>query len=551
MKQLKTTTFILLFLLLWIPLLQQLTGIFKETRLKGAYVESVMPKFSADSLKTFGYQKQFEKYQNEHFGLRPLFVKLKNTLEYLLFGELSVTDNVLGKNGLIFSRGSIGRTLGIYYNGREQNEATAEKIRFMKEALERRGSHVIVLMAPSKEMVFPEYLPDSYLGQAKPANDYSDLVRSLNRAGVPLLDFCTYFRKMKDTSSIQLFTKTGFHWSVYAASLAEDSLLHFIRPYVKGPMLEYRRVGAEWSDTARLSDADFEDPQNLFISLQQDRYLYPKLEMVKGTAGRKRPKVIIIGDSFFWQIKDQKRLKTIFSPDSKYWYYFASTSFPLNDDAGVPLRNINIIEELETADIVLLSGSMGTFDHFPFGVSDYYYEHIAQQKELIKGIFAYLWDHPEWAKGLPESSRANNDVYTRLVEKEAIKICSYKRTIRLKANNGRFVSADGARNNIAVCDKQKASTWETLGLIPLGGNKYAISSYKNRYFSAELGGRGELIANRPAIRDWEVFTMLELEDGRVAFKAANGKYVSLDETSLQLFAKAASVGPGEKFLMMD
>ena len=35
------------------------------------------------------------------------------------------------------------------------------------------------------------------------------------------------------------------------------------------------------------------------------------------------------------------------------------------------------------------------------------------------------------------------------------------------------------------------------------------------------------------------------------FKAANGKYLSVDEKSLQLFARSESIGKSEKFEMMS
>lgn len=132
-------------LLLWIPLLQQLTHFFTEPKLKGAFTMPAKPVFSPDSLNTFHYQKQVEDYLNYNFGFRGLFVKIKNSLEYAFWKEIPVEDNVEGKDGVIFSKGSLYRSMGVFYNGKEKNEKTIERINFLKEDLEKRGSHLLVV----------------------------------------------------------------------------------------------------------------------------------------------------------------------------------------------------------------------------------------------------------------------------------------------------------------------------------------------------------------------------------------------------------------------
>jgi hypothetical protein len=81
-------------------------------------------------------------------------------------------------------------------------------------------------------------------------------------------------------------------------------------------------------------------------------------------------------------------------------------------------------------------------------------------------------------------------------------------------------------------------------------NKCAISTNLNRFFSAELAQHNEITATREGIADWETFTMEKLDSAHVAFKAANGKYLSLDEKSLQIFAVGEMIGRQETFEMV-
>ncbi len=554
MKRLKYLLFLILMLLLWLPMVQQLTGYFTEPLLKGAFTVPSKPVFSMDSLKIFRYQKQTEDYLNYSFGFRGLFVKIKNSLEYIFWKEIPVEDNVEGKDGYIFSKGSILGSIGVYYNGIEKNKTKIEKINFLKESLEKHGSHLLVMMAPSKECVLTGNLPYIYHNQFKNHTNYKDLVEGYKKYNIPFIDFCSYFRKINDTSRFPLYTKTGFHWSAYGASVAHDSLIHFISRYFDKPMPTYIREGVEWSDTARWSDNDFEDPQNFFFKLDHSRYVYPKLKILESSKKNFRPKVVIIGDSFFWQLKDQKMMKDIFSEDSKFWYYFATTSFPIGDVAGVPLKEINIIQELQTADLVILVGSMGTLADFPFGVTDYYYENF-EKPEMVKGIFdgikEYIKGMPKWIEKLSKAALLNSKPVDEIIDSEAKRILSDKISFNFKAKNGKYVCADAANNNIVIADKEQASAWELFSYFQLDENNIVLTSFRDKILSAELSGKGEITATRNKIGAWEIFEKLDLGNNLVAFKATNGKYLRVDEKTKQIFADGNSIGENEKFKMIN
>ena len=515
LKRIKIGLLVLLMAVLWLPLFQENQNFFYETKLTGAFVMPEKPEFSVDSFLSNNFQKKWEDYEDHNFGFRAPLIRIKNGLEYILFKEIDNGDIIEGKRGFLYSSGSARRTMrGDFYNGKESNENTISKIKFLKEGIEKHGGHFAVVIVPSKESVVPENLPSEYNNAVATNSDYKDFVRGYKKNNIPLIDLTAYFRKIRNTCPDQLFTKTGFHWSVYGASIAQDTILKYCQTFLPDPMPSYKRSGVECSDTARVADADFEDVMNLPFSLQQSKYIYPKLDMIPASLKNHRPKVIIIGDSFFWQIKNLKNLMNIFSEDSRYWYYFKS-SFPLSDAAWNAIKDVNVVKELESADFVLLVGSMGTMGEFPFGVTDYYYEHITKP-ELFQN------------------------------EKGVVKKLFY-----FKAANNKYVCADGARNNIVIADRDVAGSWETFSLLELGNNQCAISSSSNKFLSAELGHENEITATRDKVAGWETFTMVKLENNFVAFKAVNGKYLSLDKKSSQIFATGDSVGKNEQFVLIN
>jgi hypothetical protein len=109
-QKLKVILFAILFALLWLPFIQEQTKLFKEPELTGAFVKPNKPKFSIDSLNKLSFQKQFEDFENYNFGFRGLMVKLRNSIDYVLFNDLSV-DYLRGKNGYIFNLPSVEKTL--------------------------------------------------------------------------------------------------------------------------------------------------------------------------------------------------------------------------------------------------------------------------------------------------------------------------------------------------------------------------------------------------------------------------------------------------------
>lgn len=377
-QAIKTILFFFLIGILWLPVFQESTGYFNETKLNGAYVDPAKPVFSWDSWTALDFQKKFEDFKNHHFGFRGFLVKMKNSMEYFLFGKINATDIIEGKKGYLFSYGSVNRYYGNLYNGEEKNSKTLEKIKFMKEGIEKKGKHFLCIIAPPKESVVPELLGDEYASMADKKTDCDDFIQGYRENNIPFIDFCSYFKAIKDTSSYPLFTKTGFHWSVYGASLAHDSLLKYIENLFGKDLPGYSRTGIEISDTARDSEADFEEPMNLLFKISDLRYYYPKFEMTTPSEGNFRPRVIIIGDSFFWQIKNLRLMMHVFSEDSRYWYYF-SKSFPLSDLAGSEMKDVDVMKEIESADLVILFSNISTMDDFPFGVADYYHENYEKK----------------------------------------------------------------------------------------------------------------------------------------------------------------------------
>lgn len=542
----KKIIFAALIFLMFVPLLQQVTGYFYESELKGAYVKPEKPRFSLSKITSLEFQQKTEEYQNFNFGFRSFLIRLRNSINYLFFKDIAVSDQIEGKNGFIYSVGSIERNItGSAYNGKEKNNSTILQLKNIVDILEKKNVSVVLVLAPSKESIMPENLPWQYINVKKNGSDYDDFLSYLNKYNIPFIDFNSHFKSIKSEFQYPLFTKTGFHWSVYGASLAHDSLVAYLQKMVSYSIPKYIRSGVQFSDTAQLSDADFEPQMNLFFSLQDDKYVYPKLEMDSSSLKNKKPKVVIIGDSFFYTIKNLNKLQYIFSDDSKYLYYFKK-SFPLSDAAGSDMSDIDVMSEIESADVIMLVASLGTLGEFPYGFSDYYLNNQSSGGILdcIKGSIKNM---PTRYQFTITKAEENNTSLDSFINNQSKTIYRNIQKIQLKAFNGKYVCADASKNNLLFANRNEAYGWETFSLINFDDGKSALYSNSNKFLCAELNSLKEITATRESIGNWESFKLIYINENVVAIKADNGKYVSIDNETFQLYATSDSIGEKEKF----
>lgn len=110
-------------------------------------------------------------------------------------------------------------------------------------------------------------------------------------------------------------------------------------------------------------------------------------------------------------------------------------------------------------------------------------------------------------------------------------------TIALRASNGQYVAAEGGGGGPLVANRPRLREWETFELVDLGaggvGRRVALRVHDGHFVAAEGGGGGALVANRGRARSWETFELRDLGrtprgQRRVAFRSANGRYITAE-----------------------
>jgi len=172
---------------------------------------------------------------------------------------------------------------------------------------------------------------------------------------------------MKDTSRYPLYSKTGIHWSLYGVAIAVDSLVKYMEKVAGIDMVDFGWNGVEVSSTPRDTDDDIAEGMNLLFPIKTGKLAYPNLQF-NDSPEKVRPKVLVIGDSYYWNIMGSGIGSRLFG-DNSFWFY--------NQEAHNPawpsprqVNSLNVLEELDRQDFVILLSTEANLFKFPFGFLD-------------------------------------------------------------------------------------------------------------------------------------------------------------------------------------
>lgn len=208
-----------------LPMLQQHVRIVPRVKLGGVEKPVERPEFSLSAWFNGSFQPAFERRYNHRFSLRPLLIKSWNQIYYTLFAALPArkggTGVVLGTDNYLYEDAYI-RTYNRNDDRTEDDLRTiSRRVRELQDYLAARGIAFLLVIAPSKVEIYPEFVPEGRLrpGRAQRRTVRDRITPLLREAGVNLLDVHEWFLEMKPSSPYPLFSKTGTHWNQYGAAL--------------------------------------------------------------------------------------------------------------------------------------------------------------------------------------------------------------------------------------------------------------------------------------------------------------------------------------------
>jgi hypothetical protein len=372
MRNKRKYIFLFFLLLLLLPEAKRRLGFIHSDPLNGAYTVPELPVASWTSWFRGQFQADYDKAYEQNVGFREDLVRLNNQLNYSLFNFTTAKSVVVGKNGYLMEQGYIDGCLGTDFVDSNWVRLRMLKTKYVQEELEKRGKHLLVILAPGKASFYKEFIPERFHPEKKRLTNYKLVSGMLNELNIDHIDFNGYFLAQKYKSPYPLYPKQGIHWSTYGAAIAMDSVLKYlrIREGIDLPQMKIRKV--EWSDKLKDSDYDIGSGMNLIFQLPFDTMAYPEIEFEPDTH-KFRPRVLTIGDSYYWQLV-WLGLHHYSFKESDFWYY---NKMDYNDNGSQrPISGADVPAAINEKDLIIIIQTEAFYSDIGMGFIDSAYEYL-------------------------------------------------------------------------------------------------------------------------------------------------------------------------------
>lgn len=400
--------------LLLLPVVQEVLP-FNCWPLEG-YVETLTPvPFRGTTYRDFSFQDYCKKKAVQSLGFKSLFVRTYNQLLHTCFHESSNSNLIRGKQGHYYLKqytdDVTGATLIQKYGSIDSAKAVANRnlqnTLLLIDTLKRHNIPMLIVLAPSKTAIYPEYLPDDIQQNISPFSlqeHYGELFR---RNGIPCLDFVSLFRKMKSGTPYPLYSRYGTHWNASVIPFVGDTLLQRIGDLcgTSMPRIQYLDSNLSTSYTLK-SDYELESTANLLFRMKREKNPNPSYRLSKANVGKK-PKLLIIADSYYTQLQG-----TCFEDAFEvvdYWKYNqqAFSTLPGRTGDVALLDRYKTITEADV--IVVMFTSMFAYDYL-FGFSDMALKVLADGSNYdleaaIQNVIRRIKSDPKWYESVKKQAK--------------------------------------------------------------------------------------------------------------------------------------------------
>lgn len=279
---------IILFLfLLFLPLAESLFWIFPDTELLENRQLAAFPVISEGGIIEF--QKNFEKYYNDNFGLRKYLIKANNEIKVRLLSFSPNTKVVVGReNWLYFA----GEDEAIYNYKPKLNETQLnlilDKLKKRRELFAEQGIRYFMVIVPDKQTLYPEYLPEQ-IRKLNENSEYDQISDYLNENSLDLnIDVKKALLKEKQKGHA-VYYRTDSHWNDYGSFLAYQEILKKLGIYYPElkpqPLDHFDLVENQYSgDLARLLGMQeyFKENADTLISRKERKARITEVSSDKG-----------------------------------------------------------------------------------------------------------------------------------------------------------------------------------------------------------------------------------------------------------------------------
>lgn len=359
------------FILLFLPFVDQFTGLLPVQKLAGVEDEVKTPEFTIADWFNQDFQQQFDTWFSSHVGLRPWMVRTANQINFSLFGKQpagSGTKIYFGKDNFLFE----GAYVTAYNEPGQKKQKLLHDITWglwrLQELLEQRGIVFLLVLAPSKAEIYPEYLPENMKkpGRNQRLSHYQRMIPMLEEFGINYLDTHKLFLQWKEQEAPLLFSRGGTHWNYYSAGRVVQSVLANISDRAGTAFNTIETTSYTTDSKPTGTDNDLGDLLNLWSTAKMKKgQVHPVLRHL---AGEKRANLLVVGDSFSFTLIRVMETEHLFERCDLLYYFKRRFSWPAGTNDPIDFSKLDLRQELLSRDAVIIEINEYWLPQYGFGL---------------------------------------------------------------------------------------------------------------------------------------------------------------------------------------
>ncbi len=177
-----------------------------------------LPEISNDEGLNLQYFSELDTYLSDNFNFRSDFVNLNSLYFESVFGVSAQPKVVVGKDDFLFYHDTVDDFLGLHALSESDIQRISKTLSLMEEYVSSVGSEFLFFVAPNKNSIYPEYMPDNYL-KSENISSTKSLYSSLSP------DIYLDMHEVLSESDELVYYKKDTHWNNRGAYIGFSEIL--------------------------------------------------------------------------------------------------------------------------------------------------------------------------------------------------------------------------------------------------------------------------------------------------------------------------------------
>ena len=338
----KLVFIVLFFVLISLPVVQQLTGFIKGSSMHPKLNEKrVLAKYpSIKNQDINNFPESYTDYYNDNFGLRNFLISNNNYFKTIHFGISSNDNVIIGKEGWMFfnSSNSLKDHLGEIKLTEKELFNIKKNLLARKDYLNKKGINYYICFFPDKMGVYKDMMPSKY--KLVDSTRLDQLKAYLAGSGLEIIDVRNQMKNARD-SGVHLYQKSDSHWNHNGGLVASTEIINTIKkdfpdlqsPYSVNDYEVKEEIKNQGGDLANLLGVKNylnkrwftyklkQDPNPKIFKKVNEYQFYKEPYKATFTYSKpiKAPRLLVFNDSFISYV--YSHLGDYFSRSNFFWTY--------------------------------------------------------------------------------------------------------------------------------------------------------------------------------------------------------------------------------------